>query len=722
MRIWLKPDLLARLGLTVTDIQNAHPRAERREPRRADRRRARAARASSSRTRCARRVASSSPRTSRTSIVRENPDGSSVRIKDVARIELGSLNYQQDGTFNGKPARGHRRVPDAGLERARRGAQNISTDDGRAREAASRRASTTSSRSTRRAPVKAGIREIVETLLEAIGLVVLVVFVFLQSWRATLIPLLTVPVSLIGAFAVFPLLGFSVNTLSLFGLVLAIGLVVDDAIVVVEAVEHHIEEGMSPRDATFKAMSEVSGPGRRDRAHPGGGVHPGRLHGRHHRPALPAVRAHHRVLGPHLGVQRAHASPALSALLLRPRRTRTGSSVALGARLQSRLRSRHRRLRLGQPPPRAQARHPAGPARGRRRDRRCCSARKLPTGFVPDEDQGYAIIGVQLPDGASLQRTAPSTTRSTTSSRSSRASRRTTASPASASSRARPRATRARASSVSSRGTSARPPELTSTGIVKKPERAVLAASPRGGSSPSAPPAIPGISAAGGFSMMLQDRSGGDYEFLAQNVGKFIAEARKRPELEACARTSRPRCRSSSPTSTRTRPLKQGVPIERNLQRPADVPRRSYINDFSRFGRQWRVFVQAEPELPHDGRGHRAVLRAQRRGEMVPLSSFVHVRTRPRPRVHGALQPVPLGRDPSVARRRLQLGPGARRARGRRRQDVCRPRWASRGTRSRTRRRSPRAARRASSGSRSSSSSSSSRPCTRAGRCPSACF
>src|SRR5204863_886065 len=109
-------------------------------------------------------------------------------------------------------------------------------------------------------PVKAGIEEITATLLEAIGLVVLVVFIFLQNWRATLIPLLTVPVSLVGVFILFPLLGFSVNTLSLFGLVLAIGLVVDDAIVVVEAVMHHIEHGKSPREATEQAMKEVSSP------------------------------------------------------------------------------------------------------------------------------------------------------------------------------------------------------------------------------------------------------------------------------------------------------------------------------------------------------------------------------------------------------------------------------------------------------------------------------
>src|SRR5438270_8625685 len=108
--------------------------------------------------------------------------------------------------------------------------------------------------------VTEGMREIVKTLFEALVLVVIVVFIFLQGWRATLIPLCAVPVSLIGIFVLFPLLGFSINTLSLFGLVLAIGLVVDDAIVVVEAVEHHIEAGLSPRDAAFKAMEQVSGP------------------------------------------------------------------------------------------------------------------------------------------------------------------------------------------------------------------------------------------------------------------------------------------------------------------------------------------------------------------------------------------------------------------------------------------------------------------------------
>ena len=154
--------------------------------------------------------------------------------------------------------------------------------------------------------VTAGMKEIVYTLFEALVLVVLVVYIFLQGWRATLIPLLAVPVSLIGTFVVFPLLGFSINTLSLFGLVLAIGLVVDDAIVVVEAVERHIEEGMTPRDAALKAMEEVSGPVIAIALILSAVFIPDRFHSRHHRAALSAVRRHHRDLRALFGVQRAY--------------------------------------------------------------------------------------------------------------------------------------------------------------------------------------------------------------------------------------------------------------------------------------------------------------------------------------------------------------------------------------------------------------------------------
>ncbi|HEY8091534.1 MAG TPA: efflux RND transporter permease subunit, partial [Polyangiaceae bacterium] len=257
MRVWLKPDVCARLGLTVTDVQNAlrsqnvvNPAGQvGAEPAPPGQELTWTVRAQG-------RLVQ--PEEFANVVVRENPDGSAVRIKDIARTELGSLNYQQYGTFNGKPAAVVAAFQTPGsnaldvAENIRKTMVDLAT---RFPTGVAYKISLDTT-----APVKAGIREIVETLLIAIALVVLVVFVFLQSWRATLIPLLTVPVSLVGAFALFPALGFSVNTLSLFGLVLAIGLVVDDAIVVVEAVEHHIEGGLSPRDATLRAMSEVQGP------------------------------------------------------------------------------------------------------------------------------------------------------------------------------------------------------------------------------------------------------------------------------------------------------------------------------------------------------------------------------------------------------------------------------------------------------------------------------
>ena len=184
--------------------------------------------------------------------MRATPDGSVIRVRDVARVELGAQNYNLKGRLNGKPAAiiAIYQTPGSNaidtMKRARALMEQL-------KQRFPPDLDYTVSLDTTLA-VSEGINEIVHTLVEAMVLVILVVFIFLQGWRATLIPLLAVPVSLVGTFAVFPLLGFTVNTLSLFGLVLAIGLVVDDAIVVVEAVEHHIEKGLSPRDATLKAM------------------------------------------------------------------------------------------------------------------------------------------------------------------------------------------------------------------------------------------------------------------------------------------------------------------------------------------------------------------------------------------------------------------------------------------------------------------------------------
>src|ERR1700712_14090 len=191
-------------------------------------------------------------------VLRANPDGSILHLSDVARVELGDQAYAISGRYNQNPSGimaiyqlpGSNAVQTAAAVNARMKELSATFPAGIAYDVP---LDTTKA-------VSSGIHEIVITLVEALGLVVIVVFIFLQGWRATLIPLLAVPVSLIGTFIIFPALGFSINTLSLFGLVLAIGLVVDDAIIVVEAVEHHIDEGMDPKAATIRAMEEVGGP------------------------------------------------------------------------------------------------------------------------------------------------------------------------------------------------------------------------------------------------------------------------------------------------------------------------------------------------------------------------------------------------------------------------------------------------------------------------------
>src|SRR5947207_382695 len=257
MRLWVKPDQLAKLAITVPEIVNAvqtqntvNPAGKvGGEPFPSGQQFAYAVRAQG-------RLVS--PEEFGEIVIRESPDGGVVRVKDVARIELGAQDYSIAGRLNGQPSAivAVYQLPGSNAVDAAKGVKTVMAEvKRRFPQAMDYAISLDSPRA-----VTEGIREIVQTLLIAIALVILVVYLFLQGWRATLIPLLAVPVSLIGAFIFFPLFGFSINTLSLFGLVLAIGLVVDDAIVVVEAVERHIEEGMAPKAAALKAMEEISGP------------------------------------------------------------------------------------------------------------------------------------------------------------------------------------------------------------------------------------------------------------------------------------------------------------------------------------------------------------------------------------------------------------------------------------------------------------------------------
>ncbi|HEX6725704.1 MAG TPA: efflux RND transporter permease subunit, partial [Nitrospira sp.] len=257
MRFWVRPDQLAKLGITVTEITNAIKAQNTVNP---------AGQIGAEPVPQGQEFTYSVRAQGRLEteeefgkiVIRANPDGSMVRLKDVARAELGAQMYNIIGRMNGKPSANIAvyQLP---------GSNAIQTMDAATKlmeEMKSRFPGDldyVTSLDTTQA-VREGINEIVHTLFEAVLLVIIVVYIFLQGWRATLIPLLAVPVSLVGTFMLFPLLGFSINTLSLFGLVLAIGLVDDDAIVVVEAVEHHIEHGLSPKAASLKAMEQVSGP------------------------------------------------------------------------------------------------------------------------------------------------------------------------------------------------------------------------------------------------------------------------------------------------------------------------------------------------------------------------------------------------------------------------------------------------------------------------------
>src|ERR1041384_5121121 len=241
MRIWVKPDLLAKLGLTVPDITRAVQQQRTVNP--AGQVGAEPAPKGKEKTYTVRAQGRlQSPEEFGQIVVRSNPDGSVVRLRDIARTELGAQNYQQLSRFGGNPAAivAVFQAPGSNALAVAEGVKNTIADLKTSFPPDLDYAITLDTT----LPVTEGIRDIVKTLSIAVVLVILVVYLFLQNWRATLIPMIAVPVSLIGTFAIFPLLGFSINTLSLFGLVLAIGLVVDDAIVVVEAVERHIEEGM----------------------------------------------------------------------------------------------------------------------------------------------------------------------------------------------------------------------------------------------------------------------------------------------------------------------------------------------------------------------------------------------------------------------------------------------------------------------------------------------
>jgi hydrophobic/amphiphilic exporter-1 (mainly G- bacteria), HAE1 family len=623
MRMWVKPDQLAKLGITVPEIISAIQAQNTVNP--------------------AGKVGGepapkgqdftysvlaqgrlTSPEEFGQIVVRETPDGGTVRVRDVARIELGSQDYSVAGRFNGKPSAviAVYQLPGSNAVDAAAGVKKLMTQ---MKERFPEDMDYVVSLDTTLS-VTEGMKEIVETLVIALLLVILVVYLFLQSLRATLIPLLAVPVSLVGTFVLFPLFGFSINTLSLFGLVLAIGLVVDDAIVVVEGVERHIEEGMTPKNAALKAMEELSGPVVGIALVLSAVFVPtafipgitGRLYQQF------AVTIAISVL---LSAFNALTlSPALAALLLRKREESHGLLRRFFDwfnRVFDRATEGYVRWSavLVRKTVVVVVLLVVFAAAG------AFFANLVPTSFLPDEDQGYAYVSVQLPNGSSLERTTavveqvekiilntPGVRYSTSFVGFSLLSFVRTSYNATFFVNFKPWDER-----------KARDEQFQALKAHLNKELSKLPTAVAFGFSP---PAIPGVGTAGGFTFLLEDRSGGDVQFLAKNLNTFLEAARKRQEIGSISTTFLPSVPQKFVDVDRDKVLKQGVPLNDVYRTIQAFMGGYFINYFNRFGRQWQVYIQAEGEARAKAENLGQFYVRNNKGENVPLSTLTTVKSR----------------------------------------------------------------------------------------------
>jgi HAE1 family hydrophobic/amphiphilic exporter-1 len=619
MRVWVKPDVLAKLGLTVPDLSRAVQQQSAVNP--AGQVGAEPAPKGKEMTYTVR--AQGRLQTAEEFgqvVVRSNPDGSVVRLKDVARIELGALNYQQIGRINGQPGciLAVFQAPGSNAIAVADGVKKMMAElKGRFPTDIDYRVTLDTT-----LPVTEGIKEIVQTLLEAMILVILVVFLFLQNWRATLIPMIAVPVSLIGTFAVFPLLGFSINTLSLFGLVLAIGLVVDDAIVVVEAVEHHIEEGMSPREATFQAMKEVSGPVIGIALILSAVFIPvafmSGIQGRLNKQFAVTIAISVLISA----FNALTLSPALSALLLRPRK----ESKGILARFFGAFNRGFEKVTRGY----VNWSHflirkavigvlilvGFGVADA-------LLGRALPTSFLPEEDYGYMILNVQLPAASSLERTDKVCKKIEDILRNTEGIENFNT-VAGFSLLTRVSSSYSGFFFVILKPWDQREEDhLQARAILNTINREVAKQITEATAFAFLPPSIPGLGSAGGFSFWLQDRSGGSVDFLDQNLQKFLEAARKRPELTGVSSSFSASVPQIYADVDRDKVLKQGVAVEDVYQTLQAYLGGIYLNQFNRFGRQWRVFLQAEGEDRMSDQNIGQFYVRNNEQTMVPLSALV---------------------------------------------------------------------------------------------------
>lgn len=620
MRVWLDPEKLASLGVTPPDVASAIKEQNAQSP--AGRIGAEPAPPGQEKQFNVRAQGLlKDPKEFEDIIIRSNSDGSQVKIRDVGRVELGAQTYDLRARLNRAPA-------GALAVYLAPGANAIQTAD-QVKEILEEAASLfppdmkyeITLDST--LPIKASMEAIVHTLLEAVVLVLIVVFLFLQSFRATIIPMLTVPVSLLGVFIVFPLLGFSVNTLTMFGLVLAIGIVVDDAIVVVEAVQHHIEHGLSPKEATRKAMKEVSGaliaialilsavfvPV----AFMGGVT--GRLYQQF------AITIAVSVI--FSAINALTLSPALAALLLRKPEPRRGPLAWFFGKFNAFFDwviERYGRIVGGLTRKAALSMlllvAVGGGIAG--------LGKVVPGGFIPDEDKGYLFVAIELPEGASLQRSDEVLKRvekivgETEGVRSALGI--------------------AGINILNNLNVSngalmfvglddwkdRESPELHAKAIAAEWNKKFFAI-PGARVMAFGPPPLPGYGNVSGFTMQLQERSGGGIEQLSAAVSQVQAAAVQRPEIGRLSTTFSPSTPQVRVELDREKARTLGVPVDSVFQTLQAYLSGLYVNDFVKFGRVYKVFLQAEPEFTNTPDDIGKFWVRNNEGAMVPLSTLVTV-------------------------------------------------------------------------------------------------
>jgi multidrug efflux pump len=620
MRVWVNPDRMAELGVTASDINNAITAQNRQNP-------AGSLGAPPAPVGTDFQYSISAPgrlvnpAEFENIVLRGTPDTGLLRIRDVGHVQLGALSYTGFSRVNGKPSGNL-------IVYLSPGANAVATAD-RVRQFMERTKKNFPAGMDYLIPydssvfVRAAIHEVLMTLFIATGLVIVVVFLFLQNWRATLIPLLTVPVAIVGTFALFPLLGFSINMTSMFGLVLAIGIVVDDAIVVVEAAQRHIDEGVAPRQAAILAMEEVSAPVVAIAFILAAAFIPvaflGGISGQIYKQFALTIVASVLISA----FNALSLSPALSAILLRPKMDTRGLSARFFGGFDRGFEWVRSRYLAGVS---GLIRKPVFALLGLL----CFWAaaamlfKHLPAGFLPDEDQGTIFVAIRLPDAASMPR-ANAVSR--------RVEDIVSKIPGVAGTFVLGGVditTRTNSSNVATVITRLDPwderntPDRSLPAILTRMQQE-FARVPEALVYGFGLPPIMGLSATGGFQFMLEDRAGTGVENLAQTADMLVQASHRRPELTSVVNTFRSNVPAYKVDVDQDKVQTMGIPIADAYNTLQTFLGGLYVNDFNVFGRTWQVLVQAEPEFrsrPEDV--NRFYVRTVD-GSMVPMGTLATV-------------------------------------------------------------------------------------------------